>query len=150
MGIQLFGILAILGAGIIPVNFLAQPGDNKPQEGLFEDESILLRRLSVENIPQGSNLLQIHLLYLWICSFITYGFLIVFYRDYVNLKFMYLEYILKKSKLSKVEMRSIMVYGIPRDLRHEADLKAYFDNLGIGKVLKIVDFKFIPFRLKVL
>ncbi|KAJ3167517.1 Ribonuclease H2 subunit A [Irineochytrium annulatum] len=35
-------------------------------------------------------------------------------------------------------MRSLIVYGIPREIRNEVDLAAYFESLGIGSVENVV------------
>ena len=50
----------------------------------------------------------------------------------------YQEYVLTKSHLSRIEMRTVMVYGIPVSLRHEAALKSYFNSLNIGRVESVV------------
>jgi hypothetical protein len=138
MGYLLFFVLSILGLGILgPVNYYS----NAPHIGNvtgYELEAILIPALSIENIPKGSPYLKIVLGFTWIFSFITYGFLIVYYRRFITLKLQHDEFALKRTRLSKIEMRSVMVFGIPRELRSEVDLALYFDHLCIGRVETVV------------
>ncbi|KAJ3271449.1 Nuclear cap-binding protein subunit 1 [Terramyces sp. JEL0728] len=62
----------------------------------------------------------------------------VFYRNYISLKLQYDEYALKRTKLSKIEMRSVIVFGIPKELRNEVNLSIFFNNLQVGKVENVV------------
>ena len=45
---------------------------------------------------------------------------------------------LRRTNLTKIEHRSLIVFGVPRELRHEVDLAAFFDSLGIGPVETVV------------
>ncbi|KAJ3312309.1 hypothetical protein HDV04_003202 [Boothiomyces sp. JEL0838] len=89
-------------------------------------------------VPQRSIYLKIILGCTWVISFVAFGFLIVFYRGYLTLKLQYDEYALKRTKLSKIEMRSVMVFGIPKELRNEVNLSIFFNNLQVGKVENVV------------
>lgn len=162
MGMQLFGLLTLLGMSTLaPVNYFAavdrripsspssSPASNYSSSlgtggpgdisiNITNQELDFLYRITIQNVPPRSSWLSFHLLYLWVISIIGYACLIIYYRDYVNLKFQYQEHVLRKSRLSKIEMRSLMVYGIPRDLRNESALAAYFQSLGLGRVENVV------------
>ncbi|KAJ3392635.1 hypothetical protein HDU92_008269 [Lobulomyces angularis] len=157
MGIQQFFLLSIIGLTFLaPINYYGQP--DRADQSNFDDLSVkyseeassgglfgflnnfneveFLTKLTLENVP--ASLLRVHIFYLWTVSFIAYTFLIVYYRDYVYLKFQYQEHVLRKSRLSKIDMRTVMVYGIPTELRHEADLAKFYEGLGLGRVESVV------------
>ncbi|KAJ3111868.1 hypothetical protein HDU96_005264 [Phlyctochytrium bullatum] len=131
----LFTVLSILGAALLPVNYFSDP-NRVPIKQM--DEAAFLTALTVEHVPASSPYLQVHLLFTWLFSFVAFGFLITFYRGFVDLKLHYTEHVLRRTKLSKIELRSLIVFGIPRELRHEVDLAAYFENLGVGAVENVV------------
>ncbi|KAI9008420.1 hypothetical protein BC832DRAFT_575403 [Gaertneriomyces semiglobifer] len=136
-----FLCLSVLGLLFIaPVNYYANPPSPEAYANstgiLYED--IFVRALTVENVPYQSKFLYVHLFFTWLFSFIAYAYLIQFYRGIVELKQEYIEQMLRRTQMSKIEMRSIIVFGIPRELRHEVDLASYFEGLGIGKVENVV------------
>lgn len=134
MGFRLFGLLSLLGMGFLaPVNFYAEEPSFANSTGfLYED--VLLPSLSVNNVPNRSPYLWVHLLFTWVFSLCAIGFLVSFYRETLSSKLKYETRILKETLLNRIDGRSIMVFGIPRDLRREIELAAYFDSLGIGRV----------------
>ena len=138
MSARLFAFLSFLGLFFLaPVNYYSQVPSFQNSTGyLYED--ILLPSLSVNNVPNRSPFLWVHLLFTWIFSLSAIGFLIVFYRETVSAKLKYESHILKDSNLGRVDSRTIMVFGIPRELRIEIELASYFDSLGIGKVQNVV------------
>ncbi|KAI9095193.1 hypothetical protein DFS34DRAFT_188376 [Phlyctochytrium arcticum] len=138
MGATFFATLTFFGLSIVaPVNYYANPPSFQNSTGiLYED--VLIPALSVENIPLQSRMLWIHLFCTWFFSLIAYAFLISYYRGIVTLRLAHVDHVLRRTKMSKIEMRSIIVFGIPRELRHEVDLAGYFENLGIGKVENVV------------
>ncbi|KAJ2998500.1 hypothetical protein HDV02_004508 [Globomyces sp. JEL0801] len=103
-------------------------------------ESFLVNTVGLDGVmvPQQSPLLKVILGFTWLISFIAYGFIMIYYRRFITLKLQYDEYALKRTQLSKIEMRTVMVFGIPQDLRSEVNLAVYFENLGIGKVDTVV------------
>lgn len=114
LGYRLFSILTILCLGILgPVNFYSNPPDLSGVKG-YRLEDVILSALSVDNVPDRSPYFRIHLAFTWLVSILTIGFLVRFYRDFVNLKLQYEEYLLIRTNMSKIEMRSVMVFGIPR------------------------------------
>ncbi|KAJ3398130.1 hypothetical protein HDV05_002710, partial [Chytridiales sp. JEL 0842] len=69
---------------------------------------------------------------------INSAFLIVYYRGHVSLKHQYTTHVLKRTKLTKIEYRSLIMYGIPQEIRHEVDLAAYLEGMGLGSVENVV------------
>jgi hypothetical protein len=122
---------------VLPLNYFANPDSFEGPAG-FLNEIKILKQFTVENVPQQSHFLLGHLLFTWLISFIAYGFLITYYRNHVQMKLKFHEHLLKKSSLRKIELRSIMVYGIPEHLRNEISLGLYFENLNLGKVQNVV------------
>ncbi|KAI8922345.1 hypothetical protein DFJ77DRAFT_495618 [Powellomyces hirtus] len=138
MGAHLFTVLSFFGLSVIaPVNYFANPPRYNNSTGiLYED--VLIPALTVENVPKQSHSLWVHLFFTWFFSLIAYAYLIAYYRGIVDLKTHYVEHVLRRTHMSKIEIRSIIVFGIPRELRHEVDLASYFEGLGIGKVENVV------------
>ncbi|KAI8901652.1 hypothetical protein BC833DRAFT_655373 [Globomyces pollinis-pini] len=138
LGYQFFFVLSLLGMGCLaPINYYSNE-PVLPNSTWFKIEAVLLPALSIENVPQQSPLLKVILGFTWLISFIAYGFIMIYYRRFITLKLQYDEYALKRTQLSKIEMRTVMVFGIPQDLRSEVNLAVYFENLGIGKVDTVV------------
>ncbi|KAJ8328094.1 hypothetical protein QVD99_000614 [Batrachochytrium dendrobatidis] len=138
MGYTMFFIFSILGVGILaPTNYYAHPPQLGNATG-YKLEDLILPALSVDNVPNQSFYLRVHLIFTWVFSLLTLGYLVAFYRGYVLLKLQYDEYALRQTKMSKIEMRSVMVFGIPSELRNEVDLASYFENLGVGNVENVV------------
>ncbi|KAJ3051929.1 hypothetical protein HDU99_008286, partial [Rhizoclosmatium hyalinum] len=80
----------------------------------------------------------IHLLFTWLFSLLAYACLIAFYRAHVNLKHHYASNVLKRTSLSKIEYRSIMLFNLPPDLHQEIECASYFESLEIGRVENVV------------
>jgi hypothetical protein len=134
----MFSVLTLTGMAIVlPLNYYANPDNFEGPVGLLNEIKIL-KQFTVENVPQQSPFLLGHLLFTWLISFIAYGFLITYYRNHVQMKLKFHEHLLKKSSMRKIELRSIMVYGIPEHLRNEISLGLYFENLNLGKVQNVV------------
>ncbi|KAI8822106.1 uncharacterized protein EV422DRAFT_417220 [Fimicolochytrium jonesii] len=138
MGAHLFGVLSLFGLLIVaPVNYYANPPSYVNSTGiLFED--IILPAMTVENVPKQSPALWVHLFFTWFFSMVAYSYLISYYRGHVDLKLKSIEHVLRHTRMSKIELRSIIVFGIPTELRHEVDLAAFFEGLGIGNVENVV------------
>ncbi|KAI8608288.1 hypothetical protein BC830DRAFT_1174544 [Chytriomyces sp. MP71] len=155
----MFLILSLFGLGVImPTNYGSNapkivspppsglatnesfPWAVRPREPEMElwDEKAFLKLLTIENVPYNSSYLRVHLLFTWLFSFLAYACLIAFYRAHVNLKYRYTSSVLKRTSLSKIEYRSIMLFNLPRDLQQEVDLAAYFNDLEIGRVENVV------------
>ena len=143
MGFQLFFVLCFIGLFILaPINFHSNPPQFPQNATFFELEAILLPALTIDNInirsSAESDILFILLAFVWINSLISFAFLFRFYRNFISLKLHYDEYALRRTKMSKVEMRTCFIVGIPRELRSEINLTVYLENLGVGKVESVV------------
>ncbi|KAI8927497.1 hypothetical protein BC831DRAFT_452160 [Entophlyctis helioformis] len=139
MGYTMFAVFSVLGLGILaPVNYYAHPPPGIANATGYKLEDLLLPSLSVDNVPNKSQYLRVHMAFTWIFSLMTIGYVVSYYRGYVLLKLQYDEHALRQTKMSKIDMRSIMVFGIPREMRNEVDLASYFENLGIGHVENVV------------
>jgi hypothetical protein len=142
MGYQLFFILSFIGLGVLaPINYHANPPQFPTNATYFEFEAILLPALTIDNIKSKSEsgyILFILLTFVWINSLIALTFLFNFYRNFISLKLHYDEYALMRTKMSKVEMRTCFIVGVPKELRSEINLTVYIENLGVGKVESVV------------
>ena len=129
MGSKMFTLFSVFGLFLLPT-FENSTGI------LYED--VLLEALSVNNVPNGSSFLWIHLVFTWIFSLLSLGYLVSFYKSTIASKVDYERYLLRQSQLRQLDLRSIMVFGIPLELRTEVDLASYFEYLGIGNVENVV------------
>ncbi|KAJ3205328.1 hypothetical protein HDU82_005267 [Entophlyctis luteolus] len=136
----MFLILSVLGLGVVmPTNyFSADPAHVVPNKTAPFDELAALKALTIENVPYNSPYLRVHLLFTWLFSLFAYACLIAFYRTHVNLKHHYASNILKRTSLSKIEYRSIVLFNLPPDLQEEVDLASYFEGLELGHVESVV------------
>eukprot|EP00842_Homolaphlyctis_polyrhiza_P004161 jgi/Hompol1/4746/HPOL_000503-RA len=134
MGYRLFGLFTLLGLGVLaPVNYSARPPVLNGTS-IFQWEDSILPAISVDNVPNQSQYLRVHMAFTWIFSLLIIAYVVSFYRGYVLLKLQYDEHALRQTKMRKIEMRSVMVFGVPRELRDEVDLASYFEGLGLGHV----------------
>lgn len=141
MGYQLFFILSLLGLFVLaPINYHSTPPTFPQGATYFEFEAILLPSLTIDNIQNAGSgyVLWLLLVFVWIICFITFVFVLRFYRSFIELKLHYDEFALTRTRMSKVEMRTCFLIGVPRDLRSEVDLTVYIENLGVGKVENVV------------
>jgi hypothetical protein len=138
MGYQLFFVLSIIGMGILaPANFLSNPA-NFSHKSWLQCERAFLLSISVDNVPENSKMLLIHLAFTWLNTFISIWFISSFFVSYMNIKHKYESLIMRRTHLQNVESRSIIVFGIPENLRNEVELAKYFSSLGIGSVENVV------------
>jgi hypothetical protein len=101
-------------------------------------ESTILKAISIDNLPSDSIMLKIVIVFVWLFTFLTLGFVLIFYRDYVTLKLQGEEFVLKKTNMKQIELRTAMVFGVPLHLQNEVLLADFFDKLCIGKVDSVV------------
>lgn len=142
MGYRLFALLSFIGLFVLaPINFHSNPPTFPVGASYFEIEALLLPSLTIDNIKTNSAsgfILWILCGFVWLFSFIAYGFITNLYRNFISLKLQSDEYTLKRTKLSKVELRTCFIAGVPRSLRNEVSLSVYLENLGLGKVENVV------------
>jgi hypothetical protein len=89
LGMILFSLESILGLCFLaPVNYYSSIPSFVNSTGiLYED--VLIDALSVNNVPNRSPYLWVHLTFTWIFSICTLGAIIAFYRKSVELKLKY-------------------------------------------------------------
>ncbi|KAL2919600.1 hypothetical protein HK105_200512 [Polyrhizophydium stewartii] len=139
MGYRMFAVFTVLGMGVLaPVNFYAHPPPLANATTGYQIEDLMLPALSVDNVPNKSKYLRVHMAFTWLFSLLTIAYVVAHYRGFVRLKMQYDEHALRQTKMSKIEMRSVMVFGIPREMRNEIDLASYFESLGVGNVESVV------------
>ena len=142
MGYQLFALLSMIGLFILaPINFHSNPPTFPHGATYFEIESLLLPSLTIDNINSNTAsgfILWILCAFVWLFSFIAYAFLTNFYRNFISLKLQSDEFTLRRTRLSKIEMRTCFIAGVPRSLRNEVNLSVYLENLGVGRVENVV------------
>lgn len=127
MAIKLFGICSFFGiVTLIPISVTT--GNTTS----FETENVTnggLDRLAITVLDDSSDYLVAYLIYTYLFCLLTFFFLYRNYRTFVGLRAAYL------IRLSKtLTNRSVMVTGIPRNLRTDEKLAEYYEHLGIGHV----------------
>jgi hypothetical protein len=139
LGIRFFTLLSFLGVLILcPIYYYSNEPTLTNIPWGYDLEELLIKAMSIENVPNQSGYLNILLLFTWIFSLLAYSFLIAFYRNYIQLKLQHDEFALNGTKQNTTDMRSIMIFGVPRDLRNEMELAKYFEGLHIGKIDTVV------------
>jgi hypothetical protein len=146
LGLYLFTIKSFLGLFLLaPVNYYSLIPSVVNSTGiLYED--VLIDALSVNNVPNRSPYLWVHLVFTWIFSILSLGklicsdliaALIAFYRTSIMIKMKYESLVVKEAP---IDSRSIMVFGVPKELQNEISLAGYFDSAfdGLGKVENVV------------
>ncbi|KAI7906249.1 uncharacterized protein BX663DRAFT_540836 [Cokeromyces recurvatus] len=123
MSIKIFGICTLFGLTIfVPITMtsdISHLGAN----------ITAIDRVSITAIEEGSNKIIAYLVFAYIFTFITFFFLNQGYNDYVYLR---AKYVLSQSR--SLVARSIIVTGIPKELRSDRALANYYEQLGIGRV----------------
>lgn len=89
LGLSLFAIKSLLGLCFLaPVNYFSFIPSLENSTGiLYED--VLIDALSVNNVPNRSPYLWVHLAFTWIFSICSLGGIIAFYRTSIQLKLKY-------------------------------------------------------------
>ncbi|CAO3590036.1 unnamed protein product [Absidia cylindrospora] len=123
MGIKIFGLCSFFGVAVlIPIstttgNFttpLLNPVDH----------------LSITVISESSPYLIAYLIFTYFFTFVTWFFLQQNYNSYI---YMRARYLLQLS--TSLVCKSVIVTGLPDELRTDQALADYFENLGIGMVV---------------
>lgn len=120
LGLRIFGIFAVYGLCVlIPVNALGSNG-----------EQSLFNTLTLSNIADGSNTMWFHVVGMYLLTAITMWQLVVEFRTYTRLRH---EFLRRRRAL----FRSVLVEEVPRPLRSQATLRAYFEKLYPGQVVEV-------------
>lgn len=122
MGAKLFGLCGFFGTVVLlPISRmggdLANSTDPQTPE---EDEQAAV---------YSPSYLWVYLFFTYFFCFATFYFTFVNYRDYVRIR---REFLLRTAKT--LPARTILVTGIPPNLRSDRKLAEYFEQLGIGVV----------------
>jgi hypothetical protein len=122
MSIKIFGVCTIFGFTVfIPITMTSDYSHIK--------DIAVLDRVSMVVIEEDSNKIIAYLVFTYLFTFITFFFLNQYYDEYIYLR---AKYLLKQSK--NIVSRSIIVTGIPENLKSDEALAEYYEKLGIGPV----------------
>ncbi|KAK9765223.1 hypothetical protein K7432_006621 [Basidiobolus ranarum] len=115
----LFTVLTV-GAILMPLNFFAQ-------QAILVD----VEKMSIGNIPDGSNMLWVHWLLTYFFSISTLYLLFKNTRDYIEMRTVYLQ---NQARKGCIHARTVIVTHIPDTMKHEERLRSFYASLGIGEV----------------
>ncbi|KAI9208568.1 uncharacterized protein BJ171DRAFT_489378 [Polychytrium aggregatum] len=147
----MFGLLAVLFTpSLTPLNnYLSVIGDTITMVNttdhtvLFQDQQ--MDSFSVAGIQQGSQAFWVHVLCAYTVTASMLAFLYKDYKFYANMATAYFkEYdgVLARRAPSwrrgeLIQLRTVMVQGIPHRIRDDEQLKDWFNSLGIGDVQRV-------------
>jgi hypothetical protein len=122
MCIKIFGLCSIMGIIIlIPISMTSDDSNLENEKSLD--------RLSITVIQNGSNRLIAYLVLMYTFTLIVFYFLKQSYNTYIYLR---AQYLLRLSKT--MASRSVIITGIPEELRNDQSLAEYYERLEIGSV----------------
>ncbi|KAJ3082754.1 hypothetical protein HK102_001475 [Quaeritorhiza haematococci] len=134
---------------LIPINYFASDDEtssssNNTTEGVNVAQ-LTLDRFSMINVPDGSSLLIIHVIFVYVVSVFLFMLLYSNYKRYTDLGTKYLKedgVLTKKGPLwrrgENLQLRTIMVQNVPPDHRSDEKLRRWFESLNIGEVESVV------------
>ncbi|KAI9482660.1 MAG: hypothetical protein EXX96DRAFT_555188 [Benjaminiella poitrasii] len=123
MSIKIFGICTIFGLTVfIPITMTSDPSH-------LGANLTAIDRVSITVVEEGSNKIIAYLIFAYFFTFVTFFFLNRSYNDYVYLR---AKYLLSQSRT--LVARSVIVTGLPAELRSDKALADYFEELGVGRV----------------
>ena len=106
LGLSLFTLKSFLGlCCLAPVNYYSLIPSLVNSTGIL-NEDVLIDALSVNNVPNRSPYLWVHLVFTWIFSICTLGGIIAFYRTSIQLKLKY-EAIVAKGTSSNIIFKMV-------------------------------------------
>ncbi|ORX83949.1 DUF221-domain-containing protein [Anaeromyces robustus] len=135
-GIYLFTIMSFLGVSILlPINYAGgEIRQSDPYNAYEFSELNVIQQMTIQNISAKSISFRVHIIFTWIFSVLTYCFIFRFYNSCRILKEEYIARIAKNRFGDLIQLRTVMLFGLPDELRDEESLEMYFNSLGIGKV----------------
>ncbi|CAM9768390.1 unnamed protein product, partial [Ectocarpus sp. 12 AP-2014] len=116
-----YGILVL-----IPVNVMETPSDSNQARTNINT----FNRLSMSNVQHYNPCMWLHALGMYLLSALAMYFLVVEYRYYTNLRHRFLR---RKS----AHLRTIVVQGVPREMRSDSKLFTYFNTLYPEEVVNV-------------
>jgi len=133
-----FGSIVIAPV-LIPINYFAQTPDYEHNDNsTMPFLSIGLKRFSIANVPNNSNLHIIHCIFIYILSIFICYTLYKYYLEYLRYEYTY-----KKDETISAhkersdelkQFRTVLVQGIPINYRTDKALKQWFIDHDIGEV----------------
>ncbi|OUM63314.1 hypothetical protein PIROE2DRAFT_10155 [Piromyces sp. E2] len=135
-GIYLFTIMSFMGVLIIlPINYAGgEIRESDPINAYEFSELNVIQQMTIQNIGAKSLSFRIHIVFTWIFSILVYCFIFRFYNSVRVLKEEYITKIANNKFEDLIQLRTIMLFGLPEELRDEESLEMYFNSLRIGKV----------------
>lgn len=123
MGFKIFSLCSFFGvAALIPISATT---------GNFTDPLVnSVDHLSISVMSESSPYLAAYLVFTYFFTFVTWFFLQQNYNSYI---YMRARYLLQLS--NSLVCRSVIVTGLPEELRTDQALADYFENLGVGVVV---------------
>lgn len=123
MGVKIFSLCSFFGVVVlIPISTTT---------GNFTDPLLNpVDHLSITVVNESSPYLIAYLFFTYFFTFVTWFFLQQNYHSYI---YMRARYLLQLS--SSLVCRSVVVTGLPEELRTDESLADYFENLGVGMVV---------------
>ncbi|KAI1315340.1 hypothetical protein EDD11_000948 [Mortierella claussenii] len=88
-------------------------------------------RLSIANVPRGSNLFWAHV---FLTYLITLSWMFLLFKNYWQWMDLRREYTLQRIRQGEIAERSIFISRLPSNLRSDAALRQYFESLKMGPV----------------
>ena len=139
-GIYLFTIMAFMGVLILlPINYAGGAIRQSDPINAYEfSELNVIQQMTIQNISTKSLSFRVHITFTWLFSILTYCFIFRFYNSCRILKEEYISRIAKNRFEDLIQLRTIMLFGLPEELRDEDALEMYFNSLRIGKVQNTV------------
>ncbi|ORX48148.1 DUF221-domain-containing protein [Piromyces finnis] len=135
-GIYLFTIMTFMGVLILlPINYAGgEIRESDPINAYEFSELNVIQQMTIQNIGAKSISFRVHIIFTWIFSILVYCFIFRFYNSVRVLKEEYITNIANKKFEDLIQLRTIMLFGLPEELRDEDALEMYFNSLRIGKV----------------
>jgi len=140
IGIVIFAFGSLVVAPVLlPVNYFAQTPDYEHYDNsTIPFLSIGLKRFSIANVPNDSNLHIVHAVFIYILTFFICKKLFDYYMEYLKYDYEYKKedtIRAHKERLDElVQFRTVLVQGIPTSYRTDKALKQWFIDHNIGEV----------------
>eukprot|EP00833_Pecoramyces_ruminatium_P012441 jgi/Orpsp1_1/1186473/evm.model.d7180000050857.1 len=120
---------------LLPLNYAGGEIRQADPSNAYEfTELNLIQQMTIQNISAKSISFRVHITFTWVFSILTYCFIFRFYNSVRVLKEEYITRIAKNQCEDLIQLRTIMLFGLPEELRDEDALEMYFNSLRIGKV----------------
>ena len=116
---RLFGVCALLGCVLVPIHWKANQANNDDRQSLTDFDMI-----SIAAVQDGSNLLLLHALFVWIIHCTALVLLYQEWTEFVHVRHEHFSQLLQEDK-----GRTLLVEYIPHNTRTDVALKQYFSRL---------------------